>query len=276
LARFLIPVTDDCRGTVEFCDLSLPLEDDAEWSPWWARTRVRYQDHVAGRRVVRLLFGLSRRYLLTGLGWANETLSLSSHGTTHVDAPWHYGPHCGGRRARSIDELPLDWFYGPAVVLDVSSLAPTAAAGIDDLQAALAAANIQLTGSEIVLIRTGNDRLWGTREYYHRGPGISADATRWLVNQGIRVAGIDAWGWDAPLLHQAREAKRTGQTGVFWAAHYAGTEREFCHMERLANLDKLPPSGFTVCAFPLKVRRGSAGPARVVAMLQPVTHAKER
>ncbi len=97
---------------------------------------------------------------------------------------------------------------------------------------------------------------------------MSPDATRWLIDQGIRMMGIDAWGWDRPLADQARQAKQTGREDVFWAAHYVGIQREFCHMERLANLDALPATGFTVCAFPLKIKDGSAGPARVVALLE--------
>jgi kynurenine formamidase len=54
---------------------------------------------------------------------------------------------------------------------------------------------------------------------------------------------------------------------VFWAAHYVGIDKEYCHIERLTNLDQLPPTGFTICAFPLKVKGGSAGPARVVALI---------
>ena len=79
--------------------------------------------------------------------------------------------------------------------------------------------------------------------------------------------GIDAWGFDAPLRHQAREAKASRSANAFWAAHYVGTQVEYCHMERLANLTALPRTGFTVCAFPLKVAGGSAGPARVVAIV---------
>ncbi|REJ85486.1 MAG: cyclase family protein [Planctomycetota bacterium] len=216
---------------MRFIDLSLPLEDDRGWAPWWARTRVKYQDHRFGRRAIRLLFGLGAKYLRGGLGWSNEVLKLSTHGTTHVDAPWHYAPVSEGRPARTIDEMPLDWFY------------------------------------DIVLIRTGNDARWRKREYYSSGPGVSAEATRWLIEQGVRLMGIDAWGWDRPLAAQAKEAKATGRTDLFWEAHYVGIDREYCQIERLANLDQLPPHGFTVCAFPLKVKRGSGGPARVVALL---------
>ena len=249
-------------------DLSVSLENDAAWAPRWARNRVKYQGHKFGRFAMWLLYGARPRHLKTGLGWANETIKLSTHGTTHVDAPWHYGPECEGKPARTIDEMPLDWFHGPGVVLDTRHLGPDAAATIEDLQEGLTKIDHALAPREIVLVRTGNDRLLGSREYFSRGPGVSAEATRWLIDQGVRLTGIDAWGWDSPPAAQTRAAKASGRNDVVWAAHYVGVEREYCHMERLANLDQLPATGFTVCAFPLKVKRGSAGPARVVAMLE--------
>ncbi|MCP5114280.1 MAG: cyclase family protein [bacterium] len=192
---------------------------------------------------------------------------MSTHGTTHVDAPWHYAPTAEGSRARTIDEIPLGWFHGPGVVADISQLEPTAAATVDDLESATSTAGHSIQPGDIVLVRTGNDRLLGSREYFSTGPGVSPEATRWLIDQGVRVMGIDSWGWDAPLAHQARKAKRTGRQDVFWAAHYVGVDKEYCQMERLAHLDQLPATGFQVSAFPLKVKGGSAGPARVVAMI---------
>lgn len=255
-------------GGLRFIDLSVPLDNDRSWAPWWARTRVKRQGHRFGRFAVRLLFGVSPKHLRTGLGWANEEIRLSTHNTSHVDAPWHYAPTSEGRPARTIDQVPLEWFFGPGVILDISHLASDAAASVDDLQAALERSGHALRSGDIVLMRSGNDRFLGSREYFHRGPGVSAAATRWLLEQGIRLTGIDSWGWDAPLRHRAREARRSGRSDVFWAAHYAGVDKEYCHMERLANLDQVPPTGFTVCAFPLKVAGGSAGPARVVAIVE--------
>lgn len=249
-------------------DLSHTLEDDRGWAPWWARTRVTYQSHAFGRLVARLLFGLKPRHLRTGLGWANDNLKLSTHGTTHVDAPWHYAPTSEGRPARTIDEMPLEWFYGPGVVCDVTHLDAGAAVSVDDLKSCLDRAQHQLHSGDIVLIRTGNDRFWGRRDYFESGPGMSAAATRWLIDQGVRLMGIDSWGWDRPLRQMAREARETGREDLFWEAHFVGVDREYCHIERLANLGELPPTGFTVCAFPLKVKRGSAGPARVVALIE--------
>lgn len=249
-------------------DLSLPLEDDRGWAPWWARTRVKHQSHRFGARAIRLLFGLGSKYLRGGLGWSNDVLKMSTHGTTHVDAPWHYAPVSQGGRARTIDEIPLEWFQGRGVVIDVRHLSSDAAAGVEDLENGLQAGGHSLSPGDIVLMRTGNDRLWGTRAYYDAGPGVSAAATRWLIERGIRLMGIDAWGWDRPLSSQAREAKKSGRSDLFWEAHYVGIEREYCQIERLANLDQLPPTGFRVCAFPLKVRGGSGGPTRAVAIIE--------
>jgi kynurenine formamidase len=79
------------------------------------------------------------------------------------------------------------------------------------------------------------------------------------------VMGIDAWGWDAPLNMQAEQARESGEKGVFWAAHQAGIP--YCQIERLANLAALPPTGFEVACFPLRIVGGSAAPARVVAIV---------
>jgi kynurenine formamidase len=252
---------------MKIVDLSVILENEGRGVPRWARNRIHYQDHRFGLLAMWRLFGITKKYVRTGLGWAHEVLKISTHGTTHVDAPWHYGPLCDGQPARTIDEMPLSTFYGPGVVLDIRHVPAQEGAEIADLESALKAIDHQLRPGEIVLMRTGNDRLVGQREYYSTGPGVSAAATRWLLERGIRLTGIDSWGWDAPLQEQARQARREGRSDLFWAAHYVGVDQEYCHMERLANLDQLPPTGFTVCAFPLKVKRGSAGPARVVALL---------
>lgn len=249
-------------------DLSVPLDNDRDWAPWWARNRVRRQGHRFGARVIRWLLGLKAKHLKTGVGWANDVIKLSTHGTTHVDAPWHYGPECEGRPARTIDQMPLEWFYGPGVVLDIRGIGHDHPATPDELRTACDRIGVSLQPGNIVLIQTGNDRLLGRPEYFSTGPGVSADATHWLLDQGVRVTGIDAWGWDFPLQQQASQAIAEGRSDIFWAAHYVGVEREYCHMERLANLDQLPPTGFTVCAFPLKVVGGSAGPSRVVALVE--------
>ena len=248
-------------------DLSFSVESDTDWAPFGARNKVKYQDHKGSRFLLWLKFRLTPKYLRTGLGWANDWLHISTHGTTHLDAPYHYAPTSEGKPARTIDQIPLEWCYSDGVVLDMRHRKHGEAITVQDVQDALQKIDYTLKPMDIVLIQTGNDRNYGTPEYFTVGAGMSAEATAWLVDQGIKVMGIDSWGWDRPLNVEAEEAKRTGRDDVFWAAHYVGVDKEYCHMERLTNLDALPPHGFKVSCFPLKVKNGSAGPSRVVAFV---------
>ena len=123
----------------------------------------------------------------------------------------------------------------------------------------------ELAERDIVLVHTGRDAFYDELDYIGRGPGVSAEATVWLYEQGVRVMGIDAWGWDAPLFVQAERAKESGEKGVFWAAHQV--DLPYSQIERLFNLGALPPEGFQVACFPLRIVGASAAPARVVAIV---------
>jgi kynurenine formamidase len=247
-------------------DLSAPIQPDpAEW-PDMLRTDLVRSDHAEGARAIEALFGVGPELLRDGEGWATETFTnLGTHSTTHVDAPWHYNSTVGGRRAQAIDELPLEWFLAPGVVLDLTAKADGDAVTADELQGALQASGHALRPLDIVLVRTDRDSFYGQADYMGRGPGVTAEATRWLFEQGVRVMGIDAWGWDAPLHLQAQRATAEQAPGVFWAAHQA--DLPYCQIERLCNLAALPPTGFTVSCFPLRVVGGSAGPTRAVAIM---------
>jgi kynurenine formamidase len=97
------------------------------------------------------------------------------------------------------------------------------------------------------------------------GPGVTPEATVWLIEQGVWTMGIDAWGWDRPLNLQAEEAKRRDEPGILWAAHQV--DRPYSQIERQTNLGALPKTGFTVACFPLKIKGASAAPARVVGIV---------
>jgi kynurenine formamidase len=113
-------------------------------------------------------------------------------------------------------------------------------------------------------VRTGRDAYYGQADYIARGPGVTAAATHWLYDRGVRVMGIDAWGWDRPLHMQAAEALERDQPGIFWEAHQA--DLPYSQIERLVNLGALPADGFLVSCLPLRLSRASAAPARVVAI----------
>jgi kynurenine formamidase len=75
-------------------------------------------------------------------------------------------------------------------------------------------------------------------------------------------------GWDIPLHLQAADYRANPRPGVIWQAHYVGIEKKYCQIEKLANLDQLPPFGFKVACFPAKIRNASAGWTRAVAILE--------
>jgi kynurenine formamidase len=251
---------------VRFVDLSAPIEPSPPDTPEPLRTEIAYSDHAAGAAAVEALFGVPSRLLRDGEGWATEDfLRLGTHNSTHVDAPWHYNSTVAGERAATIDELPLEWFHGPGVVLDVTAKEDGDPVTAAEAEAELTRIGHELAPGDIVLVRTGRDAFYGEPDYIARGPGVTAEATRWLFDHGVRVMGIDAWGWDAPLHLQAAEARERDAPGVFWAAHQC--DLPYCQIERLVNLGELPATGFTVSCFPLRLVGGSAGPARVVGMV---------
>jgi kynurenine formamidase len=248
-------------------DLSAPIVAGPESAPEPLRTDIDFVDHAGGAAQIAAMFGVGRELLRDGEGWAVETFTrFGTHNSTHVDAPYHYNSTIAGRPAETIDQLPLDWFFRPGVVLDFHDRADGQTIEVAELETALQTAGHELAERDIVLVRTGRDAYLGELDYMIRGPGVSATATRWLYDRGVRVMGIDAWGWDRPLHLQAEEALATGRSGVFWAAHQA--DLAYSQIERLANLDQLPPSGFTVACFPLRLVGGSGAPARVVAILE--------
>lgn len=87
---------------------------------------------------------------------------------------------------------------------------------------------------------------------------------------GVKVTGIDAWTWDRPVDIMLNESRKQGKAGnTFFAAHFAGKQKEFCHLENLANLDQLPrPYGFKVSVFPVKITKASSGWVRAVAIFE--------
>ena len=251
---------------MRFVDLSAPITADPPDTPPLLRTEIEFVTHDQGARDIEAMFGVGLELLRDGEGWAIETfLRFGTHNSTHVDAPWHYNSMVEGAQAKTIDELPLEWFHAPGVVLDFTAKADGEEITAADLGEALAGIGHELAPLDIVLVRTGRDSAYGRLEYMGVGPGVTADATRWLYERGVRVMGIDAWGWDRPLWMQAEAANAAGEPGIFWAAHQV--DLSYSQIERLVNLDQLPPTGFTISCFPLRIVGGSAAPARVVAMI---------
>lgn len=247
-------------------DLSATIANSPAAVPAFLRTEIQYHSHAEGAAQATAILQVPPAAFRNSEGWATETITrLGTHDSTHVDAPWHYNSSIQGERAQTIDELPLEWFFGNGVVLDMRHKSDGDAMTVADVQQELARIGYTLKPLDIVLVQTGCDQYYYQSDYLFRGCGVTAEATQWLYAQGIRLVGIDAWGWDMPLDREAKLVQQTGQDGIFWAAHQA--DLPYAHMERLMNLSALPSHGFKVSCFPLKIKGASAGPARVVALL---------
>lgn len=251
--------------TRRFVDLSVPTEaSPSEATP----VVVDVLDHAAGAEVLGM-GRLSAQDFPDAMAISNETVTLTSHTGTHMDAPLHYGPLTGERPARSIDQVPLDWCYGPGVRLDLRHLPPGHGITVQDLESALASARHDPQPGDIVLLWTGADRLWGTPEYLSEFPGLVAESTRYLVEAGVHVIGIDAWGMDRPMTAMIEEYHRTRRSEVLWPAHMVGRTHEYLQLEKLANLGALPAAtGFDVSCFPVRLTGAGAGWTRVVAHVE--------
>ena len=255
---------------VRIIDISSTIEHEDPKDPEVYRPKIQYVDHRAGAVQIKQMFGVDPKDLVYsgGLGWSIELVTLTTHSGTHVDAPWHYHPMAEGRKAKTIDECPLEWFYGDGVRLDLRHKKPGEEITVEDLKEALDKIGYKLKPGDIVLIWTGTDKKAGTPAYFDQ-PGLSREAVLWLVEQGVRVIGIDAWSLDRTFAKQAEEYKRTGDGTKIWPAHFAGIEKEYCHIEKLANLDKIPkPYGFKVACFPVKIAKASAGWCRAVVIIE--------
>lgn len=250
-------------------DLSVPLETTEFADPPGMGPTIEYQSHrQTTERMTQFFPGLRTEQLPGGEAWAMENVRLSTHNGTHLDAPYHYHSTMNeGERAITIDEVPLDWCYGRGVKLDFRALPDGHVVSAAEVEAELARIGHTLAHGDIVLVNTAAGMAYGTPEYVSTGCGMGREATLWLTERGMRVCGIDGWSWDAPFVHTKARWLETGDPSIIWEGHRAGMVRAYCHMEKLHNLEALPPHGFQVACFPIKIRAASAGWCRPVAIL---------
>ena len=252
-------------------DLSIAIEAGLPSDPEMMIPHIDYVTHEQGAEQMEQFFpGLKKEQLPKGLGWAVEFARLTTHSGTHLDAPFHYHPFMdNGQKAMTIDEVPLSWCFSDGVVLDFSFKADGERITAEDLKNKLSEIDYQIKPLDIILIRTGADAAWGKPEYLVKGAGMTKESTLFLLDQGVKVVGIDAWSWDRPLPFLAEEFKKTGDPSVIWEAHFAGIEKGYCHMEKMARLDQIPVShGFKVACFPINIKSASAGWCRPVAIVE--------
>ena len=254
---------------MKFVDLSRPLENTDYADPPGLGPKIDYFDHaMTPGQILGFFPGVKQEQLPGGEGWAVERVSLSTHNGTHLDAPWHFASTMDhGRRAITIDEVPLEWCLQPGVKLDFRHLPDGHVVSAAEVAAELDRIGHALAPLEIVLVNTAAGAAYGRPDYVARGCGMGRDATLWLLERGVRVTGTDGWSWDAPFVHTREKWLATHDPALIWEGHKAGREIGYCHIEKLCNLEQLPATGFTVSCLPVKIRGGSAGWTRAVAIL---------
>jgi kynurenine formamidase len=237
--------------------------------PFFMRVRIKHHAHSRAKWLVRAMGLPFRLFPKQFSGWADDTIThMGVHSTTHIDAPWHYGPTgTDGQPLPAVHQIPLDLCFGPGVVFDLRHKVDGEEIEIADLEACLARTRAVVAPGTIALIWTGRDKYQGTREYWKRGTGMGEKATEWLIDHGVQVMGIDQWGWDVPFHHQIAKSRKENNGNCFWAGHLVGRNKPYWQMEQLRGLEQLPSHGFDIGVFPLRLKDASAAPARVVGFL---------
>ncbi|MEV4317916.1 cyclase family protein [Actinocrispum sp. NPDC049592] len=251
-----------------FVDISVPLRTGIASDVPGLLPEISYLGHSETVGDLLSIFpGATKEDLPNGEGWAFEWVKMTTHAGTHVDAPWHYASTMdNGERAITIDEVPLEWFLQPGVKLDFRQLPDGHVVTPADIDAELARIGHTLSPLEIVVVNTAAGTRYGEDDYVSRGCGVGREGTLHLLDQGVRVVGTDAWSWDAPFVHTAKRYAEHGDPSVIWEGHKAGRERCYCQVEKLHNLEALPPTGFQVACFPAKVHAASGSWTRAVAI----------
>lgn len=251
-------------------DISVTLENNPYTDPPVIAPRIDYMDHKESWPQMAEMFpGLTQDQMPDGESWAGETLHITTHSGTHMDAPWHYASTTdGGKPAYGIDELPLEWCLQPGVKLDFRAFPDGHVITASEMEAELARIGHDLQPLDIVLVNTRAGSIFGQPGYLDAGVGIGREATMYLLERGVRVVGTDAWTWDAPFKHTRERFEATGDASIIWEGHKAGRDIGYGQMEKLGNLDQLPANGFMVSCFPYKIKHASAGFVRAVAIFE--------
>jgi kynurenine formamidase len=193
-------------------------------------------------------------------GVLSKAFSSPEHLGTHLDAPNHFE-----RDQPSVDRIVSEQLFAPGVVLDVSAAASADAdyrVSLDDVRT-FEAAHGPIPAGAVVLAYTAWSKFWDNPTRYQNRdvmsrlhfPGYSAEAAKFLIEQRqVRGLGLDTMSVDYGLSRDFAVHHLLGKAGRYG-------------LENLAQLDKLPPTGFCLIVAPMKIETGSGGPARVFAVL---------
>lgn len=233
------------QGRMKTVDLTYELDDR---SPFWPEGSPQSPFHATA--------GASYEHD----GYFLRNLQLPEHFGTHMDAPLHFDP-----KGRSLDEIPVQDFFLNAVVVDIRPAVgtnPDYRLSVQDLEN-WEKAHGPFPRGGAVLVLTGWGSRWPSQQRYMNQdakgvlhfPGISLEAAHYLLEHARpKAIGIDTASVDY------------GPSPNF-EVHHLTMHAGLYHLENLANLEQLPAMGASIIALPMKLRGGSGGPTRVLALI---------
>jgi kynurenine formamidase len=232
-------------------DLSMPVHNDMIAFPRVVRPSLAMYENWRefAERIGAAKYGVES---LT----ASCLMVTGDHIGTHMDSLRHLRDDAPGPEG-----IPLDYCYGDGVVLDFRHLPKGAGITVNDMKAALTKVDYTLKPLDIPLIFTGAGAIQDSPAYVTDQCGMTAEATHWMLDQGVKVAGIDAITFDPPVWAMFERKQ-------FWEAHRVMMTREYYHLENMTNFDQLPPHGFQLSLFPIKWVNATAAPVRAVAIIE--------
>lgn len=261
-------------------DLSLPIDEKAFEVHHVDIERVSHKAGVKKfNRVImgktlagKLKYALGKRIVRKEELPDEEFLSLEVvhapvHIGTHLDYSFHYGSKSENRPSKTAEEIPLEWCYTDGVKIDLTHKKPNEVITREDIEQGLKKIDYALKPLDIVLLQTGADKFYGSSKYFTDYPGVDTSAIDYLLDRGVKIFGVDTMGIDRPYRFMLSEFLKTKDPKKLYPAHFYGRKREFIHIERLANLEKLPAFGYKIICFPIRIRQTGAAWARVAAFL---------
>ncbi len=178
-------------------------------------------------------------------GFKEHLLTMYSHTGTHIDAPSHMEA-----AGKNLDELPIEQFYGPALLIDVRDISTERI----ELEVVKPYEEI-LKEVDFVIFRTGWEDHWGRETYYGNFPTPTVEVARYLAGYNLKGMGLDAISID-PM------------DDYDFPVHHEILGKGMLSIENLSNLESLETNRFDLSIFPLKNVNADGSPVRAVAFIK--------
>ena len=217
---------------VKLVDLTVKIKHRSKSEPIPAK--IEFIDHKEGANKLGMLSSVKGAEFPDGLGLAMESITISTHCGTHLDAPWHFGPEINGIKNKTIDQIPLEWCFSDGIVLNFADKKDGEKITEQDIKTALDKLPVKLKPFDIVLIRTDRDKSFDkTSRYSSLHPGMTREATIYLIEKGIKIIGTDGYGFDRPFELMFKDYKTTGNNVIYEEYHQKISKPEIDEIDKV-------------------------------------------